>query len=301
MAVPIITQIEPVSGPASGGDLVRLTGMEFGPRVAVWFGDVVATVLSLRQDQGVSVADVRTSAHAEGPVDIVLRNVDASDTPIPGEEAILSAAYRYLRPRIIRESALTRLVRKLLRELKRQVMENASIAVALDYDDSTVDEVHIVALSRFPSLVLSGPRVSENRFFSRNELSEHMVPGTRGPELRRRRPPYTVDLSFTLTAASDRTTEVLNLMAAVATFLNRNRWIELPRDPDVSSAELLRWEMDPQGDFRTRLEGPDDVRAFTCGFVVRGFDIDEGLPLDVGKGVAETEITAGPLTNGESP
>ena len=30
-----------------------------------------------------------------------------------------------------------------------------------------------------------------------------------------------------------------------------------------------------------------DVRVFTCGFVVRGFDLDEGLPMDLGKAVAE--------------
>jgi hypothetical protein len=32
------------------------------------------------------------------------------------------------------------------------------------------------------------------------------------------------------------------------------------------------------------------VRAFTCGFVVRGFDVDEGLPLDLGKRVTEPEL-----------
>jgi hypothetical protein len=32
------------------------------------------------------------------------------------------------------------------------------------------------------------------------------------------------------------------------------------------------------------------VRAFTCGLVVRGFDVDEGLPLDRGKAVEEVEL-----------
>ena len=81
------------------------------------------------------------------------------------------------------------------------------------------------------------------------------------------------------------TVELLNLMAAVATFLNRNRWVELPRDFGDPSAGNVRWEMDPEGDFQTRLDGPDDVRAFTCGFLVRGFDLDEDLPLDLGRAV----------------
>ena len=125
--------------------------------------------------------------------------------------------------------------------------------------------------------------------------------GPAGPELLRRRPPYTVDLIFTLTAASDRTIELLNLMAAVATFLNRNRWIELPRDPEDAASETVRWEIDPDGDFQTRLDGPSDVRAFSCGFVVRGFDIDEGLPLDLGKAVDETELETEAVPPGGAP
>jgi hypothetical protein len=99
-----------------------------------------------------------------------------------------------------------------------------------------------------------------------------------------------VDLVFTLTAASERTVELFNLMAAVATFLNRNRWLELPRDPADAASGVVRWELDADGEFRTQLAGKDDVRAFTCGFVVRGFDVDEGLPLDLGKLVAEPEL-----------
>ena len=76
----------------------------------------------------------------------------------------------------------------------------------------------------------------------------------------------------------------------------------LLRDPDDAAKGSVRWEMDPQGEYRTRLDGPDDVRAFTCGFLVRGFDIDEGLPLDLGKAVdtaeLETEAIAPALPGG---
>ncbi|MEL6220994.1 MAG: transcription factor, partial [Pseudomonadota bacterium] len=52
----------------------------------------------------------------------------------------------------------------------------------------------------------------------------------------------------------------------------------------------VRWELDPQGDFRTQLDGPGGVRAFSCTFVVRGFDLDEGLPLDLSRAVDATEL-----------
>jgi hypothetical protein len=301
MAVSTLTAITPTSGPTSGGDLVRLTGTGFAAQVAVTFAGVPAVVLAVRAEAGAFVADVRTPAQAEAVVDVTLRNLDASGAPVPGEEATLAGAYRFLRPRIVQEADLTRLVRALLRELKRQVIANVSMTVSIDYDDTTVDGMNVVAISKLPSLVLSGPRVAENRFFSTNEPHEDVVPGPAGPELLRRRPPLTVDLVFTLTAASDRTVELLNLMAAVATFLNRNRWVELPRDPGDPSAGDVRWEMDPEGDFQTRLDGPDDVRAFTCGFLVRGFDLDEGLPLDLGRAVAETALDTEAIAPGGAP
>jgi hypothetical protein len=90
----------------------------------------------------------------------------------------------------------------------------------------------------------------------------------------------------------------INLMAAVATFLNRNRWLELPRDPEDATLGTVRWEMDADGELRTQLQGKDDVRAFTWGLVVRGFDVDEGLPLDGGRPVIDPELQTVLLNGG---
>lgn len=301
MAVPTLTAVSPATGPTAGGDVVRLTGTGFAPQIAVLLGEAAAEVIGVREEGGASVADIRTPPHAEGTVDATLRNLADDGAPVAAEDVTLAGAYHFLRPRIVAESDLTRLVRTLLREIKRQVLANVSMTVSVDYDDATVDGMNVVAISKLPSLVLSGPRVVENRFFSTNEPHEDVVPGVSGPELVRRRPPYTVDLAFTLTAASDRTVELLNLMAAVATFLSRNRWVEMPRDPLAPDAGVARWEMDPEGEMQTRLDGPDDVRVFSCGFLVRGFDIDEGLPLDVGKAVTDPELQTEPFAPGGSP
>ena len=161
-----------------------------------------------------------------------------------------------------------------------------------------IDGLNVVALAKVPSLVLSGPALRPNRFYSTNTPQEDVVPGLSGEEFLRRKPPYTVDLLFTLTATSERTAELLNLMAAVATFLNRNRWLDLPCDPADTTRGVVRWEMDPDGEFRTRLGGKDDVRAFTCGLLIRGFDIDEGLPLDFTRPVIEALLETSPLPGG---
>lgn len=301
MALPNVTSVQPAGGPSSGGDLVRLVGTDLSDRVRVLFGGTAAEVLSVRDEAGFRVVDLRTPVHPVGVVDVELLNLDAAGDPVPGESIILPAAYRFSRPTVAREADLTRVIRQLLRELKRQVLGNVSATVSVDYDDTTLDGLNVIAMAKVPSLVLSGPTLRPNRFYSANVAHEDVVGGVSGPELVRRKPPYTVDLVFTLTAASERTAELFNLMAAVATFLNRNRWIELQRDPTDASRGSVRWELDADGEFRTQLAGKDDVRAFTCGFVVRGFDVDEGLPLDLGKRVAEPELLASQALTGGAP
>ncbi len=286
MANPALTSIAPAVGPSSGGDLVRLVGSNIAAAVLVRFGGVPAQVESVRHESGADIVDVRTPQHAEGIVDLELENLDAAGAPIAGERLVVPAAYRFVRANVAVEADLTRVVRQLLRELKRQVLGNVSTTVSVDYDDTTVDALNVIALAKVPSLVLSGPTLRPNRFYAENEAHEDVVAGFSGPELLRRRPAYTVDLVFTLTGASERTVELLNLMAAVATFVNRNRWLEVARDPADLAKGTVRWELDADGEFRTQLAGRDDVRAFTCGLVLRGFDVDEGLPLDRTKALA---------------
>ena len=83
MAVPTITSATPGAGPAAGGDLVRVTGTDFAATVEVLFDGVLATVESLRDEAGVGIADVRTPAHADGSVDVTVRNLDAGGVPVP--------------------------------------------------------------------------------------------------------------------------------------------------------------------------------------------------------------------------
>jgi hypothetical protein len=113
---PKLTSITPATGPTSGGDLVKLQGT-FAPRVAIQFGDALATVLAVRTEAGLSVAQLRTPAHAEAVVDVTLFNLDAAGNPVAGENAVLAAAYRFQRPRIVVEADLTRLVRTLIRRV----------------------------------------------------------------------------------------------------------------------------------------------------------------------------------------
>ncbi len=278
MPTPTVRTVVPAAGPSSGGDIVRLHG-EIGDRPLVVMGGRPAVVVSVHRDGRDTVVEVRTPGHEPGQVEVEVFNLDSSGTPIPGEHAVLPLAYRFERPALVREADLTRVIRQLLRELKGQVVANVSTSVSVDYDD-TADGQSIIAMAKLPSLVLTGPALRQNRFYSANEPHYDVVGTPTGLQAVRRKPPLTVDLVFGLSVASSRTAELFNLMGSVATFLNRNRWLELPRDPSAPERGTVRWELEADGDFRTQLASRDDLRVFTCGFVVRGFDVDEGLPFD---------------------
>ncbi|MBN2717922.1 MAG: IPT/TIG domain-containing protein, partial [Deltaproteobacteria bacterium] len=166
MAVPVISSISPARGTSKGAELVKISGAGFAENVSVLFGATPAEVIIVRDEGDLSVADIKTPAQAPSLVAVTLINLDSSGVPIPGEQFTLPGAYEYRRSELVRESDLTRLVRTLLRTIRAQLVDNTSITVSVDYDDTTVDGLNVVAISKLPSLVLSGPNVGENRFYS---------------------------------------------------------------------------------------------------------------------------------------
>jgi hypothetical protein len=91
VAIPTLNSVQPSTGPSSGGDLVRLTGTGFSNRVQVLFGDA-STVVSVRDEAGMRIADVHTPAHMPGVVAIELQNLDIDDNPVPGEGVVVPNA-----------------------------------------------------------------------------------------------------------------------------------------------------------------------------------------------------------------
>jgi hypothetical protein len=233
-----------------------------------------------------------------GPADVVVQNLDAAGTPLPGEEATAPHAFTYVLHPLTPEADLTRIVRTLLQELKRQVLENVVLTVQTDFDAETGDELHLAQVAKMPALVLVGPELAEDRFFSLNQLPEQ---ATSPDRFAQRRVPYTVDLGFTLVGVSDHTTELLNLMAATQLFFHRNKFLDMPRDPANAEAGSVRYEMDftPDGDLKvTSQPNESNVRSFSGKFVVRGFDLEDLAGLVGGdvveRGVAIDEVVLQP-------
>ncbi|MEI7925670.1 MAG: IPT/TIG domain-containing protein, partial [Chloroflexota bacterium] len=68
-----ITAVEASSGPNSGGTNVTITGTNFSPAAAVYFGDVPAGVVN---PLGSSAIFARTPANVSGPVTVTVVNAD---------------------------------------------------------------------------------------------------------------------------------------------------------------------------------------------------------------------------------
>jgi hypothetical protein len=261
------------------------------PTVAVFVGGRPATEVQVRSSERLSFL---TPASDGGTVEVVVRNLDDTGVPLPGEEAILPAGFTYARPPLTTESDLTRLVRTLLRELKRQVIENVVLTVHTDFGAESGDELHLAEVASLPALVLVGPELVENRFYSLNSRPE--TPASPGM-FARRRTPYTVDLGFTLVGASDHTVELLNLLAATKDFFHRNPFIEMERDASNPAAGRVRYELDvtANGDLKvTSQPNTSNLRSFSGAFTLRGFDFEElaGFPGDsvVARGARVDEL-----------
>lgn len=308
MAAPVITSIAPVRGPSTGQTLVTITGMamrlpspppatgptsgRIRPTVELRIGGVPASRVAVRVDPANppdgTVAMCLTPPGTPGAADIVLCNLDDAGQPIAGEVALLPGGFIYERADLAAESDLTRLVRTLLRALKAQVIDNVSLTVHTDFDADPGDGLHITQIAALPALILAGPELVENRFYS---LNQPLIDGggdAPGLPFVVRRVPYTVDLGFTLIGISAHTTELLNLMAQCTRFLHKNKTLAMDRDPQSPAAGRVAYEMDfaPGGQLRARSQPSDsNVRHFTGEIVIRGFDIDEpaGIAIDEGR------------------
>lgn len=296
MAIPTIAAVTPSAGLTGGRLLVTITGSNFqlppppvasgptpapNPSVEVLFGTTPAPVVRVLAS---SIVQCLAPSSDAGAVSITVRNIDQAGAVIAGETVTASAAFTYAAPVInttptggggtTAESALTRLVRALLRELKRQVIPNVELTVHTDYDD-TPGGANVAMLSSLPGLALSGPGLRENRFFSLNSPRVVAIGDDRYKQLRA---PYTVDLEFTLIGVDDSTIRLLNLMKEVVLFFHRNKYLAMACDPADPSSPSVRYEMEFSTDGEPKMAGAtsnSNVRSFSGTFLVRGLDLDD--------------------------
>lgn len=310
MAVPTFVRIlpagtavgTPAEGPTAGRALVEIYGGGFrvpppvppGPSapprngvvyaptpqtVAVRFGTAAALRVDVIRSNFLRVLTPICPLAGEGAVTVTIENLDDAGDPIPGESVTAPDAYTFRRVKLdaTAESDFTRLVRSLIQEMKRQLLPEVVWTQHTDYDPET--STAFVEVAKTPAFVLAGPRTPENRFYSLNENPEARV----GDVVEIRRKPRTIDLVFQLIGISDHPIECLNMIPLAIEFMNRNPYLEMPRDPDDSSKGTARWEFAQTDEFEIRSRpNTSNVHFFTGEVTIRGFDVEgfAGVPRD---------------------
>lgn len=286
MSVPTLTAISPIKGWSAGRDYVSLTGTNFRlppappstgktsgkvpQTILVTFGGKVGTKFKV---YSTTSASCLTPIHDAGTVDVVLTNLDDNGVPIPGETATLTAAYTFARPDLAVESDFLRVSRALIREIKRQVLSNVSFTVHTDYS-TTPNPTRITEVAALPALVLTGPEVSENRFFSKSY--EDVVQN--GAVYDIRRIPYTVDLEYNITGLSSLTQQLENLQAVTMQFFHRNKYLIMDRDASDSTKGTVSYELDfLPGTEPKVIVAPNEsnLRSFHGRIAIKGIDLED--------------------------
>lgn len=281
MAVPTITSVTPNVGHTSPGTLVEVIGTGF--RLPTQGEEPVAVYFGAERSPRVDVITVtRLFAIAPlndlGAVDLRVANIDENGVEIPGEDVTATGAYTYKLPNLgtDQESEISAVVRALLTELKRQIVKSVAISTHPDYQVPESTEIHAVTLPSLPGLVLVGPNLSENRFYSLNEEPECDDESTSDPdgpvEFDKTQVPATYDLGFSLLGFADRKLIIQNLMQSVVYFFKRNKFLQV-----TIGSKVLEYEMDVEAGGDPQMVGTANnsgLHAFTSQLVIRGVDLN---------------------------
>jgi hypothetical protein len=299
MAVPTITSLSPTSGPTQGRTLVAITGTNFrqypaipatgrvpvpDPSVVVLFGTEEATEVQIESATKVwCLAPVGDP----GAVSVTVKNVDEDGDVVVGETVTAAAAYTYIRPYIRVPSTATtvdgyrsdlqRLVIQILKEFKRQVLEN-TVLKKPNKDFASVPATGKVRLASLPGIVLFGPRLSVNRFLTEQQ-HENSVYGA--DQFKSRRQVESRDVAFSFTAVTDSHFEALNIIETLDRFFDKNQKVRLLKNPlnmalgyaeyDLVYTDIASISNDIDGDNQIVVDGGFFVRGFemqtTAGFV----------------------------------
>lgn len=287
MTIPTITSITPSTGPTGGWTLCEIVGTNFripaappatGPvppyaqTVAVTFGGTAAQAVKVLS---ATLLTALAPTHAAGVVNVVLTNIDDAGVPITGETVTKTGGFTFGLPDLTREPVIQRIFRELLRALKRVVHPNVVPMVHTEFDD-VPGGVDVAMLAALPGITIAGPEIVEDREFSTN-VPEEVEDGD--ATFREMRTSRTFALTFALTGAAEKQTQLLALLDATADFFDRTKWLVLARDPDDSTAGTVSYEMRvplAPGFRITSAPNEANVRSFTVTAIVRGV-VREGL------------------------
>lgn len=320
MAVPTISTVLPVSGPAAGGNLIVVTGTNFRVPTVTYANPMVAVFPSVRVLIGGRTArrvDVLSTTSlrvlvprywhqaasididAYSPVSVVVTNLNSGGNPIAGETVTLPAAYTYSRwnlgpPR--RDTALLRIAKELIYALKLEVDRYTHMTTHVDYGDSGT--AVIIQEAKLPSvnLVVSTPKDIEYSAYDNTPEEIEQPDGS----FKRYEGARTHMLEVNLYLAAEGSREAMNLTAAVEEFVQVNPGLQVTADPDLYPGEEDSYPVEISRDaVHVSSPGSSSIVTYSMQLRVRGISVLPGEPTEIAEpinqfilAVADLGITA---------
>lgn len=303
MASIVVSALNLTTALVAGGNYVRIDGSgfqepfapaaegvtsELPPSMGVWFGKVPSPQVLVASPTQLYA---RVPQHAAGTVDLRLANLQLNGQEVPGEYKVLANAFTFKRRDLSsagKEPPLMRVVRALRQLLSQQVLAETVMITHTDYDQSPGDGLNIVEVSKVPALLLVGPNIKEDRFYSENELRTAPGPDGRMIELE---PAYVVSVTFSVSCIADATTELLRIEQDYTSTIHRNKHLFVPRDETNEAAGFDKYELDfvDGGDMPVvSAPGLSNIRQFNGGIMLRGVPLDDP-DVELAPGLLSTE------------
>lgn len=288
----MITSISPAVGHPGGGFLLVISGSAFsvpvvtapttlpdaGPAatMAVTVGGRTATQIEV-WDSGLLTClcpsyrgDPATlSADPGVDVDVVVTNLGP-----PAEATTVNDGFTYRRTDLTRdESELKHVLRWLVLELRRQVIENVVITTHPDYDGTTADGLDIVEMAKIPGIALFGPRLLSDT--ARQMRGNQAVQDLTSLEFIESKPHRARKLGFTATLVGETAIELLQLEQEFEAFFQRNGALAIPRDTGDDTSEAVDFPIfltSPPD--RTGAAGSSGTVSASAQFELHGVELD---------------------------
>lgn len=238
MAIPTIASVSPNSGKTAGRYTIAITGTNFEiqplppltggpsavlpPRLRVYFDGIESSYVAVFTS---TELECNPPKHAEGVVDVTIKNCDSSGTPVVGETVTLVGGYTYKRAIFggaDSDSELSRVTRELRRMLAEYIHPDVFVGTDVDYDNYIADE--FLHSPRIPSLALVGPTIVEERDYAINydpvdEATDVIHTA-----------PKTVTIEYDIYGYTDKKSHALNMSQAVLDFFHVHKYVSIDRD-----------------------------------------------------------------------
>lgn len=285
MAVPTLSTVSP-STIFTGGQMITVQGTNFRtayppPLTSSGVLPVPPPTMTVtvggKTCRRVSVPSATTFTCHVPPIDpgtypLVVQNLDSAGAVIAGETATLLNAVIARRVDLAVDSDLNRLERTLIKEMRRQLLQNVLKTAAVDFDGTPGGVFDVPDMGELPAIAIQGPQVVDNRPY---DLDVTLITKS-GATWTRRDTFKTVNLTYRFVAMDNKQARNMNLFTLMLQFLQNNPTLEMLRDEADASKGTVQYELSQVGEFTTFTgSSSSDIRGFSGSLVIRGFQVED--------------------------